>query len=250
MDDPSRPVVFTVTQEQLNQAVAAAVQSMREQFPSPVVPDQPLPTVPGQPSRIPTRSAEVPQVPPRPYTTPMEVHRVPSAHLAQDVDHFGLSMASATNQTPPRDPPSRQGSLGCEGSDPVGPWHVSEEYDGWVREITLRSVCHSPMCPPDTALTEWQHAVLSPNKGTLEFETVQQVHDVPFGSSFEVHCKWLLKTASNSSCMLDIRVGAHFKRWCIMQSKIKSGAVDEYKKEAALMLEVARAYLAKVSSPS
>ncbi|WOL15604.1 BAG-associated GRAM protein 1 [Canna indica] len=129
-----------------------------------------------------------------------------------------------------------------------GQWHVADEYDGQVREITFRSVCHSPMCPPDTAVTEWQHAVLSPDKETLVFETVQQVHDVPFGSYFEVHCRWSLKTISESSCMLDIRVGAHFKKWCIMQSKIKSGAVDEYKKEVAQMLEVARSCLVKARS--
>ncbi|CAL5416311.1 unnamed protein product [Camellia sinensis] len=58
----------------------------------------------------------------------------------------------------------------------IGPWHDADEYDGQVREIKLRALCNSPMCPPDTAMTEWQHAV---------FETVQQAHDVPFGSYFE-----------------------------------------------------------------
>ncbi|XP_074572756.1 BAG-associated GRAM protein 1 [Curcuma longa] len=131
-----------------------------------------------------------------------------------------------------------------------GQWHVADEYNGQVREITFRSLCHSPMCPPDTAMTEWQHAVLSSDKRILVFETVQQAHDVPFGSCFEVHCKWTLTTISESSCQLEIQVGAHFKKWCIMQSKIKSGAVDEYKKEAAHMLEIARSYLAKVKASS
>ncbi|KAG6507196.1 hypothetical protein ZIOFF_032537 [Zingiber officinale] len=67
-----------------------------------------------------------------------------------------------------------------------GQWHVADEYNGQVREITFRSLCHSPMCPPDTAMTEWQHAVLSSDKRILVFETVQQAHDVPFGSCFEV----------------------------------------------------------------
>ncbi|PKA61566.1 C2 and GRAM domain-containing protein [Apostasia shenzhenica] len=49
----------------------------------------------------------------------------------------------------------------------MGQWHVADEYDGHVREITFRSVCHSPMCPPDTAMTEYQHAVLSADKNTL-----------------------------------------------------------------------------------
>lgn len=49
----------------------------------------------------------------------------------------------------------------------MGQWHVADEYDGQVREVTFRSLCNSPMCPPDTAMTEWQHAVLSPNKKTL-----------------------------------------------------------------------------------
>ncbi|MED6158066.1 BAG-associated GRAM protein 1 [Stylosanthes scabra] len=125
----------------------------------------------------------------------------------------------------------------------MGQWHTAEEYDGQVREITFRSLCNSPMCPPDTAMTEWQHHVLSPDKKKLVFETVQQAHDVPFGSYFEVHCKWVLETTNESSCTLDIRVGAHFKKWCVMQSKIKSGAVNEYKKEVEVMLEVARSYI-------
>ncbi|KAL8140228.1 hypothetical protein V2J09_006249 [Rumex salicifolius] len=36
---------------------------------------------------------------------------------------------------------------------------------------------------------------------------------------------------------------AHFKKWCMMQSKIKAGAVDEYKKEVRLMLETAKTYI-------
>ncbi|KZV48473.1 hypothetical protein F511_18279 [Dorcoceras hygrometricum] len=124
----------------------------------------------------------------------------------------------------------------------MGQWHAADEYDGQVREITFRTLCNSPMCPPDTAMTEWQHAALSADKKTLVFETVQQAHDVPFGSYFEVHCRWSLKTNSENSCELDIKVGAHFKKWCIMQSKIKAGAINEYNKEVDVMLEVARSY--------
>ncbi|GAB2294176.1 BAG-associated GRAM protein 1 [Dionaea muscipula] len=125
----------------------------------------------------------------------------------------------------------------------VGQWHAAEEYEGLVREITFRSICKSPMCPPDTAMTEWQHVVLSPDKGVLVFETVQQAHDVPFGSYFEVHCRWHLESNSESSCKLGVKAGAHFKKWCVMHSKIKAGAVDEYKREVQLIIEVARSYI-------
>ncbi|KAK1577677.1 hypothetical protein Q3G72_023753 [Acer saccharum] len=125
----------------------------------------------------------------------------------------------------------------------VGQWHPADQYDGQVREITFRSVCNNPMCPPDTAMTEWQHVVLSPDKEKLVFETVQQAHDVPFGSYFEVHCRWCLETNAENSSTIDIKVGAHFKKWCIMQSKIKAGAINEYKKEVDLMLEVARSHI-------
>ncbi|KAF3341040.1 C2 and GRAM domain-containing protein [Carex littledalei] len=125
----------------------------------------------------------------------------------------------------------------------IGQWHMTEEYDGEVREITCRSICNSPMCPPYTALTEGQHAVFSQDKTNLVFETVQQVHDVPFGSYFEIHCRWMAKTTSPSACNLEIKVGAHFKKWCPMQSKIKSGAVDEYQAEVKQMLQIAREYL-------
>ena len=49
----------------------------------------------------------------------------------------------------------------------MGQWHPADEYDGQVREIKFRSLCNSPMCPPDTAMTEYQHAVLSPDKKIL-----------------------------------------------------------------------------------
>ncbi|KAL6582359.1 BAG-associated GRAM protein 1 [Orobanche minor] len=132
----------------------------------------------------------------------------------------------------------------------LGQWHATDEYDGQVREITFRSLCNSPMCPPDTAMTEWQHAVLSADKKTLVFETVQQAHDVPFGSYFEIHCRWSLESNSESRCSLNIKVGAHFKKWCVMQSKIKSGAINEYKKEVDIMLDVARSYIQSKTSTS
>ncbi|KAJ7947453.1 BAG-associated GRAM protein 1 [Quillaja saponaria] len=129
----------------------------------------------------------------------------------------------------------------------MGQWHAADEYEGQVREIKFRSLCNSPMCPPDTAMTEWQHFVLSQDKKKLVFETVQQAHDVPFGSYFEVHCRWSVEN-SETSCIVDIKVGAHFKKWCIMQSKIKSGAINEYKKEVEVMLDVARSCVMKSST--
>lgn len=125
----------------------------------------------------------------------------------------------------------------------IGQWHDADEYEGLVRELTFRSLCKSPMCPPDTAMTEWQHAVLSQDKTVLVFETVQQAHDVPFGSNFEVHCRWRVETNSESSSTIDIKVGTHFKKWCLMQSKIRSGTLDEYKKEVRLMIEAACSYI-------
>lgn len=131
----------------------------------------------------------------------------------------------------------------------IGLWHAADEYDGQVREVTFRSLLNNPMCPPDTAVTECQHFVLSTDKNELVYETVQQPHDVPFGSCFEIHVRWCLKTTSESSCNIEIRVGAHFKKWCMMQSKIRSSAIDEYKKEVELMLNVARPYVKPNVSP-
>ncbi|XP_052293176.1 BAG-associated GRAM protein 1 isoform X7 [Citrus sinensis] len=125
----------------------------------------------------------------------------------------------------------------------MGQWHAADEYDGQVREITFRSLCNSPMCPPDTAMTEYQHAVLSPDKKIFVFETVQEAHDVPFGSIFEIHCRWHLETIAENSSAIDFKVGAHFKKWCVMQSKIKTGAVNVYQKEVEVMLEIARSYI-------
>eukprot|EP00249_Psilotum_nudum_P021264 c28039_g1_i1 orf=579-2456(+) len=122
----------------------------------------------------------------------------------------------------------------------VEQWHTADQYSGLLRKITFRSICQSPMCPPDTAVTELQHAVFSNSGRTLVLETVQQAHDVPFGSYFEVHARWICDTLSESACMLNMKVGAHFKKWCLMESKIKAGSVLEYKKDADLIIRVAR----------
>ncbi|KAJ0787697.1 putative BAG-associated GRAM protein [Helianthus annuus] len=123
----------------------------------------------------------------------------------------------------------------------MGQWHSADEYDGQVREITFRSLCNSPMCPPDTAMTEWQHLLLSDDKMNLVFETVQQAHDVPFGSYFEVTSPMVTRNSCFMYVCMCGSLGVHFKKWCVMQSKIKSGAINEYKKEVELMLQVARA---------
>ncbi|XP_024044331.1 BAG-associated GRAM protein 1 isoform X5 [Citrus clementina] len=133
----------------------------------------------------------------------------------------------------------------------MGQWHAADEYDGQVREVAFRSLCKSPIYPRDTAMTESQHAVLSPDKKIFVFETVQQAHDVPFGSYFEIHCRWHLETIAENSSTIDIKVvsaGAHFKKWCVIQFKIKTGAVNKYKKEVELMLETARSYIKRCTS--
>ncbi|KAL1290363.1 hypothetical protein AAHE18_20G123800 [Arachis hypogaea] len=125
----------------------------------------------------------------------------------------------------------------------IGQWHCGDEFDGQLREITFRSLCNNPMCPPDTAMTEWQHVVLTPDKKKLVFGIVHQAHDVPFGSFFEVHCKYSLVTTDESSCTLHIEAGVYFKKWCVMQSKIKWMAHNEYKQAVAVMLDVAHSYI-------
>ncbi|KAG2659646.1 hypothetical protein PVAP13_1KG374100 [Panicum virgatum] len=129
-------------------------------------------------------------------------------------------------------------------------WCASEEYGGRVREVTFRSQCHSPLCPPDTAVTEWQHASFSKDKRNLIYETKHQAHDVPFGSYFEIHCRWSLRTTSSSTCQVNIKIGVNMKKWCILQSRIKSGATDEYRREVCKILEAACDYFLKSESNS
>ncbi|PVH66615.1 hypothetical protein PAHAL_1G299000 [Panicum hallii] len=127
-------------------------------------------------------------------------------------------------------------------------WCASEEYGGKVREVTFRSQCHSPLCPPDTAVTEWQHASFSKDKRSLIYETKHQAHDVPFGSFFEIHSRWSLRTTSSSTCQVNIKIGVNMKKWCILQSRIKSGATDEYRREVCKILEAACDYFLKSES--
>ncbi|KAJ7568211.1 hypothetical protein O6H91_01G023400 [Diphasiastrum complanatum] len=119
-------------------------------------------------------------------------------------------------------------------------WHVADDYVGLVRKITYRSICRSPMCPPDTAMTDWQHVFFSDDKRILVFETIQQAHDVPFGSSFEVQARWTYETISSSTCKLNVKVGTNFKKRLLMGSKIRSGAESEYKADAGVFLSVAK----------
>lgn len=121
----------------------------------------------------------------------------------------------------------------------VEKWHTAEQYSGLLRKITLRSICSSPMCPPDTALTELQHAVFKNNRKTLVVETVQQAHDVPFGSYFEIHGRWTFHTLADSVCTVDVKVGAHFNKWLPMQQKIRAGSVLECTKDAKLIIKLA-----------
>ncbi|KAH7293822.1 hypothetical protein KP509_28G044200 [Ceratopteris richardii] len=119
-------------------------------------------------------------------------------------------------------------------------WHTADQYSGILRKITMRSVCSSPMCPPDTALTELQHAVFRSNRQILVLETVQQAHDVPFGSYFEIHARWTVTTTADCSCTVNVKVGAHFNKWLPMQQKIKAGAAVECTKDATLIIRLAR----------
>ncbi|XP_020112245.1 BAG-associated GRAM protein 1-like [Ananas comosus] len=130
----------------------------------------------------------------------------------------------------------------------ISKWHDSDKYDGQVREVTFRSLCHSPLCPPDTAVTELQHIVLSNDKKSLVYETLQQAHDVPFGSYFEIHSRWSIRTSSTTYCMLEIKIGVNMKKWCIVQSRIKSGATEEYKREVGQILKAARGYILRSKS--
>ncbi|XP_058182646.1 BAG-associated GRAM protein 1 isoform X3 [Rhododendron vialii] len=133
----------------------------------------------------------------------------------------------------------------------IGQWHDDVEYGGQVREITFRALCEGFVGPPDTAITDRQHAVLSPDKKQLVLEFLQRVHDVPFGSYFEVHFRWSLETISESTCKVDIRLGPHIKKWCVVQSRIKSDLQRAYKEDLELMLKTARAYvLSKTSGGS
>ncbi|KAL3700236.1 hypothetical protein R1sor_018258 [Riccia sorocarpa] len=163
-------------------------------------------------------------------------------------------------------------------------WHPTGQYVGENRKITFRALCNNPMCPPDSAMTEYQHASFSEDKKILvrfiqrlacmgfvltliilEFhfvnlgadenhllsqylETVQQCHDIPFGSYFEVHARWTFESSSDSSCTLVLKVGAHFKKWCIMQGKIKAGTITEVKGESKGIIEVMRKFLEEANA--
>uniref|UniRef100_A0A453LCE3 VASt domain-containing protein n=1 Tax=Aegilops tauschii subsp. strangulata TaxID=200361 RepID=A0A453LCE3_AEGTS len=85
----------------------------------------------------------------------------------------------------------------------LGQWHVADEYDGQVRELNCKSICHSPMCPPYSAMTEWQHMVLSANKTDLVCLSAK-VNTQYDGKSFLNHsitlCYILLHPSRNIRC--------------------------------------------------
>ncbi|MCO5586319.1 hypothetical protein L7F22_040258 [Adiantum nelumboides] len=73
----------------------------------------------------------------------------------------------------------------------------------------------------------------------MVLETVQQAHDVPFGSYFEIHGRWTVTTVADSLCVVDVKVGAHFNKWLPMQQKIRAGSVLECTKDAKLIMRLA-----------
>ncbi|RWW15254.1 hypothetical protein GW17_00020917 [Ensete ventricosum] len=83
------------------------------------------------------------------------------------------------------------------------------------------------------------------------FETVQQAHDVPFGSTFEVHTETKLFSMQHN-----IKVLNTIPYWCSDQLLISSCTehtdtrYTKYKKEVAQMLEIARSYLVKAKGSS
>ncbi|KAG7018436.1 BAG-associated GRAM protein 1, partial [Cucurbita argyrosperma subsp. argyrosperma] len=91
--------------------------------------------------------------------------------------------------------------------------------------VTYRSPCSNPMCPPDTAMTEYHHAVLSEDKKKL------------------LHSRWLLKTNAEDSSSIDFKAGVYFKKWCMLQATIKAGAMLEFKQVVDLKLEIAHEYM-------
>jgi hypothetical protein len=49
-------------------------------------------------------------------------------------------------------------------------WQPSEQYGGLVRKVTFRFLCTSPMCPYDSAMTDWQHVMYDEKEQVLVSE--------------------------------------------------------------------------------
>lgn len=119
-------------------------------------------------------------------------------------------------------------------------WENSEEYGGLLRKVTFRSLCNSPMCPPTTKMTDWQHSFFRSSNQIMVLEVIQQAHDVPFGSTFEIQARWTVSTESETKSKVEVVMGVHFKKWLVMQGKIRGGATNEYKADAAMLLNLAK----------
>ncbi|PIN12627.1 hypothetical protein CDL12_14760 [Handroanthus impetiginosus] len=125
----------------------------------------------------------------------------------------------------------------------VGQWCTSDEYSGQVRKVTYTRSSKYAMCDPEMRMTESQHVVLSADKKTLVFEISLVTEGVPFASCFENHAKWTVGAKSQSSCTLDIGFGIYFKKWCVVQSKIKAIGLEENKIYYKTMSDATRSYI-------
>ncbi|GAQ87567.1 C2 domain-containing protein [Klebsormidium nitens] len=119
-------------------------------------------------------------------------------------------------------------------------WQPSEQYGGLVRKVTFRFLCTSPMCPYDSAMTDWQHVMYDERDQVLTLEVISQAHDIPFASFFEVQNKFIVKTAGPSSCDVTAYTGVHFKKFFMLAGKIRSGALAECKDDWSLWLKLAK----------
>ncbi|XP_074579566.1 uncharacterized protein LOC141836059 [Curcuma longa] len=117
-DEPSRPQILTMTQEDFDRAVALAVQAIsRNQQEAPAQP----PPAPAMPTEAHTRPAEAPTMPPRRLFTPVGSTARPSYRPPPpEVDYYDASMESAADQAPVRDPARGKGPEVGEGSGANG----------------------------------------------------------------------------------------------------------------------------------
>jgi hypothetical protein len=114
----------------------------------------------------------------------------------------------------------------------VTPWLAGK------RLVSCRAPVKAPIGPKTTRLDEQQAFVLCSDK--LLLWTQATAHDVPFGAVFVSQTAWTVTNDENNGVDVRVSVGAFFKKYTMLRSRIAEACVSELTASCETLLQLTR----------
>lgn len=114
----------------------------------------------------------------------------------------------------------------------VTPWLAGK------RLVSCRAPVKAPIGPKTTRLDEHQAFVLCSDK--LLLWTQATAHDVPFGTVFVSQTAWTVTSDENNGVDVRVSVGAFFKKYTMLRSRIAEACVSELTASCETLLQLTR----------